>query len=157
MKEISLTQGKVVLVDDEIFEELNQFKWYAKKRWNVFYAARNSLKIQGNRRTILMHHEVIGRSPKGFETDHRNGNGLDNQRHNLRHVTHRQNGQNLKNMRKSSQFPGIYWQKAYQQWSAQIQVNGKDKWLGRFVSETEAFEAYKQAVENLGETVIGSH
>jgi len=154
MKKIILTQGKVALVNDEDFERLNRFKWYAKKRWNVFYAARNSPTINGKRYTIRMHHEIIGKSPKGFEVDHENGNGLNNQRYNLRFITHRQNGQNLKNTKKSSQFPGIYWQKQYQKWSVQIQVNGKKKWLGRFTDEREAFKVYKQAVESLGEKVI---
>lgn len=40
MREISLTQDKVALVDDEDFERLNQFKWYASihgegKRWHL--------------------------------------------------------------------------------------------------------------------------
>ena len=155
MKRIALTQGKYALVDDEDFERLNQFKWCANKCWNTFYAVRNLPKINGKRFMVLMHHEVIGKPPKGLETDHENGQGLDNQRKNLRFVTTRQNAQNRKNLKKSSQYPGIDWFKRNKKWRAHIRINGKLKYLGSFTNEFEAFSAYRQAVEAIGEEMVG--
>ena len=157
MKEIQLTQGQVALVDEGDFERLCQFKWYAYKSGKTFYARRNSPWINGNRSAVHMHHVIMGKPSKGFEIDHRSGVGTDNQRHNLRLVIHRQNCQNLKNRKKTSQHPGVSWNKQYQKWYAQIMINGEHNFLGSFVDELDAFEAYKQAVENLGETVIGNH
>ena len=159
MKEIILTQSQIALVDDDQYEFLIQWKWYADKPKTgyTFYAYRNSPTINGKRHRIAMHHEVIGKPPKGFVNDHRNGRGLDNQRHNLRHVTRRQNLQNLKNIKKSSRYPGVCWDKTRKKWNTKITINGKTKNLGLFVNELQAFNAYKQAVENLGEEVIGSN
>lgn len=36
----------------------------------------------------------------------------------------------------------------------QIEINGGNKYLGLFTDEAKAFEAYKKAVNNLGEKVI---
>ena len=151
MKEIPLTQGKVALVDDEDYERLNQFKWCAHKQHNTFYAKR----WISSKAMINMHHEIIGYPLEGFMTDHENGNGLDNQRYNLRHVTNRQNCQNKRNgKKKTSQFPGVCWKKQSQRWVAEIQIKGKKKYLCGFVDENDAFEAYKQAVNDISEKVI---
>ena len=153
MKEIRLTQGKVALVDDEDFEELNQHKWYALKSCNTFYAQRAGGRVNGSMTTIKMHHVILGKPPKGFVTDHRSGCGVDNQRHNLRFVTHRQNIQNIKKGN-SSKYSGVCWVKRNKKWHAQITVNKIKKHLGYFKSELQAFLAYQQAVESLGQTVI---
>lgn len=155
MREIILTQNQVALVDDEIFEELNQFKWYAHKGCNTFYARRMLPRVNGKQGVIRMHHVIIGKPPKGFEVDHKNGDGLWNLRNNLRFVTKRQNGQNRKNQNTSSQYPGVYWCKAGIKWMAYIRIDGVRKHLGLFTNEFEAFTAYKQVVESLGETIVG--
>jgi len=157
MKEIQLTQNQVALVDDEDFERLNQVKWCADKMGNTFYGRRHSPCVNGKRYEILMHHEVIGKPPKGFEVDHLNGVGTDNQKENLRFVTRRQNCQNKKNTKKTSIYPGVHWQKLRGKWCTQITINGKLKHLGLFTDELKAFEAYEQAVNKLGETVIGGN
>ena len=154
MKEIVLTQGQVAIVDDDMYEELNRFKWYAQKDKNTFYARRMKPAVNGKRSIIHLHREIIGVPPSGLVTDHRDGNGLNNQRYNLRHVTNRQNSQNLRNIKKTSKYTGIYWNKRDKKWLAQIKINEKMKFLGYFTIEAEAFEAYKQAVEKLGEKVI---
>ena len=156
MREIQLTQGQVALVDDEDFEWLNQWKWfaYASKTRKVFYAARQLPRVNGKQFTFYMHHEIIGRPPKGFEVDHRNGRGTDNQRHNLRHVTRRQNCQNRKNVISSSKYPGVSWYERGKKWQVHIVINGTNKYLGRFVDEEKAFEVYCQAVEAIGEEII---
>jgi len=153
MKQIQLTQGKTAKVDDCDFDRLNQVKWYALKVKNTFYAARK-LTIDGKKNTILMHHIVIGFPPKGLETDHKDGSGLNNQKENLRHITHRQNLQNLKHVKKSSEYPGVYWDKSRKKWNARIKINGKSKNLGRFTTELAAFAAYKKAVNELGEELL---
>lgn len=160
MKKILLTQEKFALVDDEDFEKLNQYKWFAHKAGNSFYAERKSPIVNGKRIIIKMHHEIIGYPPKGFEVDHKNGDGLFNLKSNLRFVTRRQNCQNRKNQirrKKTSQYPGVSWDKRDQKWLSMIQINGILKNLGLFTSEFKAFNAYRQAVESLGETVIGDY
>lgn len=156
MKEIQLTQEQVALVNDEDFEWLNQWKWYANKGGNTFYAQRRLSTIDGKCHKIKMHHAIMGKPPKGFEADHENGNGLDNQRHNLRFVTRRQNQQNKKNKikPKTSQYPGVYWHKTAKKWTAQIYIDKIRKHLGLFINEKEAFEVYRKAVNAIGQTVI---
>ena len=155
MKKIRLTQNQVALVDDEDFERLNQFKWCAHKLKLTFYATRNSPKINGKRRTIRMHHEIIGRPPVGKMSDHADGNGCNNQRYNLRHVTNRQNCQNKKNIQKTSKYTGVSWSKSNKKWYTHIMINGKTKSLGFFTNEKEAFETYRKAVNELNEKIIG--
>jgi hypothetical protein len=138
MKEIVLTQGRVALVDDCDFERFSEFKWHAQKSANTFYARRMSPAINSKRHMIKMHHEIIGCPPKGFMTDHADGNGLNNQRENLRFVTHRQNCQNKKNIETSSQYPGVGWRTQRNKWRARIKINGKEKFLDHFISEFEA-------------------
>ena len=154
MREIQLTQGLVALVDDCDFERLNQVKWCAARNCNTFYAVRHSLRVNGKRHRILMHHEVIGTPPTGLIADHRNGQGIDNRHKNLRFVTNRQNGQNRKNEKTSSKHPGVSWSKTSKKWRAYIQIRRKSKHLGYFTDEKDAFEAYKQAVYDLGEKMI---
>ena len=154
MKRIALTQGKFALVDDEDFERLNQVKWHARRDCKTFYAVRRLPTINGKQRHSRMHHEIIGRPPKGLGTDYRDGNGINNQRKNLRFVTSRQNNQNINNMKKSSRYPGVYWDKGRQKWRSHIKINGVRKYLGRFIKEIDAFNAYRQAVEAIGEEVL---
>lgn len=154
MREIDLTQGKIAFVDDEDYDRINQFKWYAhyhKKRW---YAIHNLPRQKGKiRKQMGMHNAVIGTLP-GLETDHIDGNGLNNQKRNLRFVSTRQNQQN-QHVKKSSHFPGVSWYNASERWRATIYLNGKQKYLGQFTDELEAATAYRVACEVLtGQRVI---
>ena len=148
MKEIKLTQEKVALVDDGEFESLNQFRWYAHKDRNTFYAVRN-IRVGGKQKSILMHWEVMG----GKWIDHIDHNGLNNMRSNLRFCT---NKENLMNQRKkqntSSVYKGVSFHKHSGKWEVQIMINGKNIYLGLFSSETDAGRAYdKKAIELCGE------
>ena len=155
MREIELTQGLKAQVDDDLYEELNRFKWCAHKLKLTFYATRTSPKINGKQRTIRMHHEVIGRPPKGLMSDHKDGNGLNNLKSNLRFVTNRQNSQNRKNIQKTSKYPGVSWSKSNKKWYTHIMINRETKSLGHFTNEKEAFEIYRKAVNELNERIIG--
>lgn len=150
MKEIKLTQGKVALVDDEDYEELNKYKWYANKIRNTYYAMRHMSK--NHKKIILMHREVMDLSNKMF-VDHIDGNGLNNCKSNLRAVTNRQNLQK-QNIKKSSKYVGVYLDKRTNKWKATIRINKKQTYLGCFNSELEAHEEYLKALDSMGEIFV---
>lgn len=146
MKTINLTQGQVALVDDDMFDYLNQWKWYALKNFNTYYAARNS-KREDNRKdekrvTLLMHHYVIGFPLANLKTDHLDGNGLNNQRDNLKIKTHQQNIQNQQSHR-NGRLVGATLRKGYKSkpWQSKTTVNGVQKHIGDFATEQEAHDA----------------
>lgn len=140
MKKIALTQGKFTKIDDSDYENLNKFKWYAKKSGNTFYAYRNL-----NGKSIMMHAFII-KTPKGSDTDHIDGDGLNNQRNNLRACSHSENVKNKgKYKNNTSGFKGVLWDKVERKWKAEIRVDKKKKYLGRFCKKEDAYMAYCKA------------
>ncbi len=154
MKEIPLTQGKVALVDDEDFERVNQLKWCAM--WNGFkwYA----INATGYRK--YLHQFLLPDIPL---IDHRNGNGLDCQRSNMRPADDTRNLRNAGKRRgsTSSRFKGVYWRTKtqivkgkeyrYADWHARINIP-KCIHLGYFDSEVSAALAYNEAaLKHFGE------
>lgn len=152
MKEIQLTQGQVALVDDEDYELLNCFNWHAIKRNRTFYARREII-INGNKRkSSKMHREIIN-VPNGLVIDHIDGNGLNNQKFNLRIVTNRQNMQN-RHSPASSKYPGVCWNKEKYKWEASATLNRKHIFLGFYSLEIDAFRAYYDFILSIGETIL---
>lgn len=146
MKKIKLTQGKIALVDDADFEELNKYKWFAHKDKKTFYAHRNFKKSNGKQSMKIMHRIILG-EPKSF-VDHKDGDGLNNQRHNLRFCNHSSNGMNRgKNINNKSGFKGVSWDKKICKWQTQIFFNGKAKHLGYFINNLEAYKTYCEAAK----------
>jgi len=153
MKEIQLTQGKVALVDDVDFEELNKHRWYAMKSVNTYYAVR---RVGTSKHQVgLFMHRLLLNSKYPLITDHIDRNGLNNQRTNLRSVSHRQNCQN-RNSRKSSKYVGVCWHKSNEKWHAQISCGGRSHSIGFFDIEEDAYEAYKNECKKVGCDVICS-
>ena len=152
MKQIKLTQGEVALVDEEDFEELNQYKWCVNKKcYNGFIAVRNEGKPP-HRQTIYMHRAIIN-CPKGSEVDHINHNPLDNRRCNLRICTKAQNQYNQKPRTGSaSVWKGVSRSKKDKKWRASIGYKKRATYLGCFDNEIDAAKAYdKVATELFGE------
>jgi hypothetical protein len=141
MKTIPLTQGKVAIVDDEDFERVNQFKWYVHDVDNLFYAYRR----QGRKSSLKMHRFILGLDDPKIHIDHKNHNGLDNQKKNLRVCNRNQNQHNRRKQKGSSRFKGVTWYKPLKKWRAQICVNNKQMHIGVFLSEQDAAIAYNQA------------
>lgn len=139
--------GRVALVDDGDYDLVSGYRWRIHEQkqpngtaWGPY--ARTDGHRDGRRVIILMHQLITG-YPK---TDHRNGDGLDNQRHNLRPTTTAQNNHNQQPCRgHSSHFKGVTWNKKVSKWQAQIKVSGKSRYLGVFASEEDAARAYVEA------------
>jgi hypothetical protein len=151
MKEIKLTKGKIALVDDEDYEELNKIKWYPIKSSNTFYAIGNDYSGAKNKPKSM--HTMIMKTPKGMYTDHIDHNGLNNQKSNLRIVTSRQNSQN-RNIKKTSKYIGVHWNKELNKWVSQININQELKSIGCFENELDAHNAYLNKLKEIGEVFI---
>lgn len=105
MKLIPLTRGLFAQVDDEDYDYLMQWKWYALKNKNTFYAQR-TITIKGKDLAEKMH-RVIMKTSKEMEVDHMDHNGLNNQKTNLRNCTHVQNSQGRIMRKHSSIYKGV--------------------------------------------------
>ena len=141
MKSILLTKGRIAFVDNENYEWLNQFKWHLDSKG---YAIRWSPRNHYKRHYIYMH-RVINKTPKGLETDHIDGNKLNNQKFNLRTVTHQENCRNNHKPTSNSGFLGVSWRNTTNKWRAYIHVNGKMKEVGTFSNIEDAIKARKIA------------
>ena len=153
MKQIKLTQNKFAIVDNDDYEYLNQFKWYAAKKvnQNIFYACRMSKTINGERYIVQMHRVIMG-NIAGVVIDHINGNGIDNRKENLRKCTVKDNNRN-KRISKNNQtgYKGVYYldniknNKPYKYIIAQIGGNKNRRYLGTFKTLELAAIAYNES------------
>lgn len=134
MKEIVLTQSKVALVDDEDYEYISQWNWYAMYTRGSWYAARC---VRG--RHIWMHREIMN-TPTDLLVDHKDNNGLNNQRYNLRNCTQ---SVNIQNMRSRDGYRGVSYHRT--KYRSRIEVNGRQVYLGLFIHAKDAAKAYNTA------------
>lgn len=148
MKQIALRgnlgKGKFALVDDEDYEYLNQFKWYAKEGRRTFYAHCFDRILKGNNKKVAMHRLLLGLTDPKILGDHINHNGLDNQKRNLRACNHKQNGSNRRSKKNgTSKYLGVYANKY--NWVANMCIEGKRTYLGcfPFTPEGEILAALK--------------
>ena len=143
MKTISLSQGKVALVDDCDYDRLMSWSWSTKRTGHVFYAV-GRRRGHGYEPWTFMHRVILDPDP-GWETDHINGNGLDNRRCNLRLCTRAENSWNQCSRTGSSVHKGVHWHRSNRAWQANITVNGKRIHLGSFPNQEDAAHAYNEA------------
>lgn len=156
MKKIPLSKGYFALVDDEDYEELSKYKWSVVDQGRECkYAYRQTGKL-GDRRNIRMH-RVIMNAAEGTDIDHKDGDGLNNQKSNLRICSHQNNMRNMNRVVNKSGFKGVRvhterlqgGRRAYQ---ATIWDGSKSISLGYHETPTQAAIAYnKKAVELFGE------
>ena len=80
----------------------------------------------------------------------KDGDGLNNQKANLRICTRSQNKMNGKSYKNSSsKYKGIWWVKKNKKWRVRIRLNNKTIHLGYFKDETEAAKAYDSKAKEL--------
>lgn len=154
MKEINISKGQVVLVDDEDFEELSKYRWAANwHKQTHSYRAQREFRENGKRCVILMHRQIMKVIDSKIQIDHKDGNSLNNQKYNLRPCNDRQNQYNSKKQSdRTSVYKGVHWDKNRLKWMSRISIpptsnegNGRQKSLGRFKLEIDAAYAYNAA------------
>jgi len=143
--EIPLTRGKVARVSQADFQAVSLFSWYAFKNGATWYAARRT-KLPSGKQPITFMHRFILDPPSNLLVDHKDGDGLNNTRENLRAATRIENLWNAKTREDNqSGIRGVCWHQASGKWMARIEVHKKVLYLGLFGSIEEATEVRRGA------------
>ena len=151
-KEIPLSMGKVALVDTEDYELLSSMPWHYTKSTNTGYA-RNT----GIGKESLYMHNFLMKTPKGMQTDHIDGNGLNNRKANLKIVTYSENQQKAQlRVDNKSGIKGISFHKKQKVWMAHKKINNKNNFLGSFKDKNDAINAYNNFCDLEPQTLSSS-
>jgi len=152
--QIPLTQNRFAKVDPGDYLWLSQFRWCCKANRDTCYAIRH-IQERGRTKRIHMHRQIMN-TPDEMICDHKNHNGLDNRRLNLRNCTTEQNNANRRkrltthgSQAPSSQYLGVSWCPRRKKWVAHIKHKGKARNLGLFAVEEDAARAHDRAAWEL--------
>ena len=146
---IELTQGYKAKIDKEDLGKVKNKKWFAQvvKIDGVIRTVYAKCRFENN---YLPMTNLILDLPRGVIVDHKDGDGLNNTKANLRVATPQQNAHNRRLGRNNtSGFKGVVWEKDRQKWKARIKLNGKYTTLGRFTTKESAAKAYAEASKRL--------
>lgn len=142
---IPLTQGQWAIVDEADYEILKKYRWFTHKGGKTFYASTHDEKTKPKRKIISMHRLILNAS-NGVFVDHKDHDGLNNRRSNIRLCTQPQNVRNRAMLRNnSSGFRGVTFKKSHNKFESRINVDGQRKALGLFKTAEEAARAYNAA------------
>jgi hypothetical protein len=140
-KIITLIRGRNAQIDDDDFEMVSSMKWY--------FDGKYAINTTPGKKTIRMH-QLVMRSLPGQVIDHKNGDGLDNRKENLRFCARFQNSWNMKiHKHNTSGIKGISWCKETQSWHAQFQHCRKKINLGCYDRIEDAEKIYAETTRKL--------
>ena len=152
VRRVPLSRGRFALVDAEDFRRVMKKKWSLQHSESGHLYAHTTYRKANGRWSKLLLHRFILHAPAGVLVDHKNRDGLDCSRANLRFATYSQNAGNSVSSRGSSRFKGVSWARRDCVWAAHIRVANRPVWLGCFSSEHEAALAYDAAArQHFGE------
>ncbi len=130
-------------VDDEDYNELIKYHWSVCLCKGGPYATLSTAKGK-----IKMHRLIMQVNDPNILIDHKDRDGLNNKKNNLRVATHKQNQINTTSRKGStSKYLGVCLPTGTTRWKAGIRVSGKWVHLGYFGSESDAARAYDSAAK----------
>ena len=136
---IKLPCGRNTEIDAEDAHLVEGMRLFSEKRGETFYVRVRRPKQRGGGKYL---HNLI----TGGMIDHRDGDGLNNKRLNLRRCTQQQNNLNSR-PKKGKKYKGVY--RARRKFYVQITSAGKTKSLFGFETEEEAARAYDKLAREL--------
>lgn len=133
------------IVDTKYVDDVRQYKWGKVK--NTSEIGYVHARIDG--KLVQLHRFLFNLDNKledNLVIDHINHDTLDNRMSNLRICTVQQNMMNCKRSKNNtSGVTGIWFDKSRNKWAAELMLNRKKKYLGRFVNKEDAIKARKEA------------
>lgn len=146
---IELTKGFWATIDVDDLHLVEGKVWTATCNRHTTYAYRNERDGSGKVNSVLMHRLIAGAGPDNI-VDHRDRNGLNNRRSNLRLCDYSENICNSKLRADStSGYKGVSWHGARGRYRANIKIRGKNTFLGYFDDPEDAHDAYVRASKRL--------
>lgn len=140
---LPLKHGISTLIDAEDEERITNYgNWFAHQSRYVFYVENKQ------NRVVTKLHRFLMLPDEGLVVDHKNRNGLDNRKTNLRSVSTTVNSQNKRRrIDNDSGVPGVYFSegRGRKHWHAQITRFGEQRLIGRFLTKEEAIQARLEA------------
>lgn len=143
--EIPLRSGHVLIVDEDDLPLIEPYTWHVTTPRSMSIYARSWKRIGGKKICVLMHRLLLN-APRNVQVDHRDNNGLNNSRSNLRFCTNGQNAANRHNLTtNTSGYKGVTYHRQARRWQAAIKVDGRNHYLGLFREPELAALAYDRA------------
>lgn len=139
---VPLTRGYEAIIDAADIPLVEGRNWCALVcKSGIVYAQHGAPKGK-----VLMHRVLLGAKDRAVFVDHRDHDGLNNRRENIRLATPCQNNRNArKRADNTSGFKGVSWHKKTRKWAAQISGKGSSRHLGLYTTPEDAHAAYVQA------------
>jgi hypothetical protein len=143
---VTLSQGHEAVLDAVDVGLVVGHNWHYKRGYAV-----TSVYRPGVKKCLVFMHRLISGTPAGMETDHIDGDGLNNRRSNLRFATTSENQRNrvASANNTSGGRKGVNFHRYSGRWRASIQLNGKRRHLGYFDTPDQAHAAYCESAVRL--------
>lgn len=139
MKLIPLTRGLECMIDDEDHALLSLINWYVGRN-------KTSQKSYARNDVFGRMHRFLMMANSGQEVDHIDGNSLNNQKHNLRICSLKENRRNRsKNLNSKNRYKGAYFMNG--KWISKIRVDDKMLCMGPYLNEEDAAKSYDDAAK----------
>lgn len=147
---VPLTRGLVAVIDAEDVHLVEGWNWSVLTvRSGLRYARRNMVRVGVPQKTILLHRVVMRAKDSDLSIDHKNGDGLDCRKSNLRFASQQQNCFNSRPRQSATGVKGVRKHSLCNKFTSSIGIDGKSYYLGIFDTIELAQAAYAAASARL--------
>ena len=146
MKAIDLSKRRHALVDDDVWDWLHYWKWYANHGFGNCWYARRKVHNPSSHTTLYVYlHRLVAGTPKGCRVIFKDANALNVQRENLSFLDYDRNELAWPGSKAKSAFTGVVWDGYYGLWRAHL----KGLVIGHYEAEVEGAQAYNEAAQKI--------
>lgn len=141
---LKLSNGGFTRVSLCDFSRVKDTTWWSSKVGNNVYVVCHAVRPDGRWTKRSLHRVILGLTDFRIKSDHKDGDGLNNLRRNLRVCSNSENASAFRRpvSKKTSRFRGVSWSNARKKWVVQLRKDYRKHFGGRFASELAAARVY---------------